>query len=117
MIEKKVIINDVQSVEECPMPSACVKEPDWELECSNLSNDLSDARTKISDLERDKGVFVSELSKIVITNQCLEDNLKWLSRRCGEYTNALFNIKEIIERASDLNESDKEKILSIINRF
>lgn len=113
MIEKKVIINDVKSVEEC----ACVKEPDWKSQCSDLRNDLVDAHTKISDLERDKGVFVSELSKVVTANQCLRNDLKWSNRRCGEYREALFNIKEIIERASDLNESDKEKILSIINRF
>ena len=110
MIEKKVIIDNVKSVEKCN----CVKEPNWESECRILRIDLSDAHSKISDLERDKVVFVSELSKIVATNQYLKDDLKWSNRRCDEYREALFNIKEIIERASDLNESDKEKILSII---
>ena len=102
-----------KSVEECN----CVKEPDWKSQCSILRNDLVDAYAKISDLERDKGVFVSELSKIVTINQGLENDLKWSNRRCGEYREAFLNIKKIIERASDLNESDKEKILSIINKF
>mgnify|MGYP000917591954 CR=1 FL=1 len=106
MIEKR-------SVEECN----CVKEPNWESQCGDLHNDLVDAHTKISNLERDKDVFISELSKVVTANQYLKNDLKWSNRICGEYREALFEIREIIERASDLNESDKEKILSIINKF
>ncbi len=109
MIEKK----DVKSAEEC----ACVKEPDWRLECSNLRNELSDAHAKISDLERDKDVFISELAKVVTANQYLRDNLKRFNRRWAEYTKAFSNIKEIVERASGLNKSDKEKILSILKSF